>query len=184
MPNGTVLQTLESSNISITHGTNSSLFINSAHVVQADILLENGVVHIIDDVLDPNVADIKPDTSRATSAPSPIISGSSLDDGKVPFTQFFPKEAASSSAATPAAAKSFGVYDIGSGAKGTGGGAHGRDLQARATGDAGGGVSMSVSQTSVGATFTAAVTGAGVRVQMSEVGLIAGVVVVVSGMLL
>ncbi|PQE15528.1 hypothetical protein CJF32_00006884 [Rutstroemia sp. NJR-2017a WRK4] len=58
-----------------------NVFVNSAKVVVADILVANGVVHVIDNVLNPN------NTSANPSATSAAYSGASTaTNGAVPFT--------------------------------------------------------------------------------------------------
>ncbi len=47
LPNGTVLKSAQGGSLTITIGGNS-LFVNSAKIVQQDLLLSNGVLHIID----------------------------------------------------------------------------------------------------------------------------------------
>ncbi|KAL2163368.1 hypothetical protein VTH06DRAFT_5425 [Thermothelomyces fergusii] len=51
----------------------NAVFVNSAEIVQADILLANGVAHLIDNVLDPARPDARPDLSLATRQP-PVFS--------------------------------------------------------------------------------------------------------------
>lgn len=47
LPNGTVLKSLQGGNLAITFASNS-IFVNSARVLQQDLLLSNGVMHVID----------------------------------------------------------------------------------------------------------------------------------------
>lgn len=56
--NGTVLTTLNGANLTITIGEEGRIFVNSARVTIADILVANGVVHVIDEVLNPGNATI------------------------------------------------------------------------------------------------------------------------------
>lgn len=56
--NGTVLTTLNGQNLTITIGEEGRIFVNSARVTIADILVANGVVHVIDEVLNPGNATI------------------------------------------------------------------------------------------------------------------------------
>jgi len=46
--------------------SNNSIYANSARLVHADILLSNGVVHMIDDVLSPKPASAQPDVTTNT----------------------------------------------------------------------------------------------------------------------
>lgn len=73
----TSLPTLQGEDVQITISDDGAVFVNQARVINADILIENGVVHVIDDVLSPANADAEPNTS----------SGSTTDVGTVvPFT--------------------------------------------------------------------------------------------------
>jgi uncharacterized surface protein with fasciclin (FAS1) repeats len=56
--NGTVLTTLNGQNLTITVGDEGRIFVNSARVTIADVLVANGVVHVIDEVLNPSNATI------------------------------------------------------------------------------------------------------------------------------
>ena len=56
--NGTVLTALNGQNLTITIGEEGRVFVNSARVTIADILVANGVVHVIDEVLNPSNATI------------------------------------------------------------------------------------------------------------------------------
>ncbi|KAK4185460.1 FAS1 domain-containing protein [Podospora australis] len=60
-----------------------NVWVNSAKVVQANVLIANGVVHVIDGVLNPANADAQP--NPAASSPAPAFSGASSTGG-VPFT--------------------------------------------------------------------------------------------------
>lgn len=63
---------------------NGTIWVNSAKVTVPDILIPNGVVHVIDGVLNPNNTSAAPDTA-ATSATAAFSGASSGTDG-VPFT--------------------------------------------------------------------------------------------------
>ncbi|KAK4098054.1 Fasciclin-domain-containing protein [Parathielavia hyrcaniae] len=54
--------------VSITRHTNF-IFVNSAEIIQTDILLSNGLVHMIDNVLSPDESDARPDVSLTTAQP-------------------------------------------------------------------------------------------------------------------
>ncbi|KAI9837700.1 MAG: hypothetical protein M1819_006633 [Sarea resinae] len=47
LPNGTILKSLQGGNLTVRFGSNS-LYVNSAKIIQQDILLANGVMHVID----------------------------------------------------------------------------------------------------------------------------------------
>lgn len=112
--NGTTLKTHQGNNLTITF-TSNSLFVNSARVLQQDILISNGVVHVIDNVLDYNATGVQPVPAVATAPP--VIPGSALSDNVVPYATFLPTNITSYAAAT-AGASTFGVDDIGAGTTG------------------------------------------------------------------
>ena len=56
--NGTVLTTLNGQNLTITIGDEGRIFVNNARVTIPDILVANGVVHVIDEVLNPGNATV------------------------------------------------------------------------------------------------------------------------------
>jgi uncharacterized surface protein with fasciclin (FAS1) repeats len=97
------LQTVQGTNLTITV-IDDEVFVNSARVVVADVLVANGVVHVIDNVLNPNNATATADPSEESG--SPAFSGaSSVSD--VPFTSGVPTPTAS--AATESAPGATGV---------------------------------------------------------------------------
>jgi len=60
---------------------NGTIFVNAARIINADILIANGVIHVIDSVLNPN----------NTAGPNPTMTGvatafSGASSGTVPFT--------------------------------------------------------------------------------------------------
>ncbi|KAK0636093.1 FAS1 domain-containing protein [Bombardia bombarda] len=59
------------------------MFVNGARIVQTNILVNNGVVHVIDNLLNPAHADARPDPTAATQAPA--FAGATTTGG-VPFT--------------------------------------------------------------------------------------------------
>lgn len=94
--NGTVLPSLQGGNLTITFASNS-LFVNQARIIQGDLLLANGVMHILDSVLDYNASGVQPNPQLPTAAP--IITGSALPDNQVPFTSNLPSSVTSFSGA-------------------------------------------------------------------------------------
>lgn len=107
LKNDTSLTTAEGagSKVGITLHTNF-VFVNSAQLIQTDVLLSNGVVHIIDNVLDYNQAGARPDVSETTQAPVFKVAGTQTETGTAlptPFTSYIPCTAACpvSGAATP-----------------------------------------------------------------------------------
>ncbi|KAL8952869.1 MAG: hypothetical protein Q9222_001227 [Ikaeria aurantiellina] len=110
--NGTVLRTRAGQNLTITFASNS-LFVNQARILQQDLLLSNGVMHVIDNFLDPDAPSVTANPEIATAPP--LLQGTSLSENVVPFTSFLPTSVTSfdTSSATPTS--SFGVSDIGKG---------------------------------------------------------------------
>jgi uncharacterized surface protein with fasciclin (FAS1) repeats len=66
---------------------NGSVYVNSAKVVVADVLVANGVVHVIDNVLNPNNTSAMPDPAQQTQ--SAAFAGAS-SASSVPFTSGVP----------------------------------------------------------------------------------------------
>ena len=81
LSNGTVVPTLGGGNLTVTI-SNGSVFVNSARVINSDILVSGGVVHIIDAVLNPNNTAI-----AAGNETTPVVAYSGASsEGSVPFT--------------------------------------------------------------------------------------------------
>ncbi|KAJ9602380.1 hypothetical protein H2200_013235 [Cladophialophora chaetospira] len=87
----TSLQTVQGANITITV-IDDEVFVNSARVVVADVLVANGVVHVIDNVLNPENATATANPSEETG--SPAFSGAS-SASDIPFTSGVPTPTAS-----------------------------------------------------------------------------------------
>lgn len=83
--NGTIYTTLQGGNITIRQASNSN-FVNSARVLQTDLLIANGVMHVIDNVLNPNGTGAVP--NPAIGPQGPAMTGSNLAD--TPFTSIIP----------------------------------------------------------------------------------------------
>ncbi|KAL2162941.1 hypothetical protein VTH06DRAFT_6777 [Thermothelomyces fergusii] len=81
-----------------------ALFVNSARVLIADILVANGVVHIIDGVLNPANTTATPDPNAATQPPA--FNGASSATGGVPFTSAVASTTTVSVSSTPTASPS------------------------------------------------------------------------------
>jgi transforming growth factor-beta-induced protein len=73
LQNGSILTTQSSQQIHVRKAGNN-VYINSAQVMQSDILLANGVLHIIEHVLNPEAPDILPNPEVATQAPAFAVS--------------------------------------------------------------------------------------------------------------
>ncbi|KAF3351117.1 Histone H2B [Verticillium dahliae VDG2] len=80
---GTMLRTLSGAMVSV-RVQGGSVFVNSARVVMADVITSNGVVHVLDNVLNPAATQLTPDVSRQTQAPAFDGAQKSNQD---PFTQ-------------------------------------------------------------------------------------------------
>ena len=83
--NGTIFTSLQGQNITVRQASNSN-FVNSARVLQTDLLIANGVMHVIDNVLNPNGTGAVPDPAVGSQAPA--MTGTSLAD--TPFTGIIP----------------------------------------------------------------------------------------------
>ncbi|KAI4169824.1 MAG: hypothetical protein LQ343_005373 [Gyalolechia ehrenbergii] len=112
IPNGTVLRTRAGQNLTITFASNS-LFVNQARVLQQDLLLSNGVMHVIDNFLDPNAPSVTANPEIPTGPP--LLQGTSLSDNVVPFTSYLPTSVTSFDTASASATGSFAASDIGKG---------------------------------------------------------------------
>lgn len=88
-----VLATLQGSNLTIRRDGNQ-LFVNSARVILGDVLVGNGVVHVIDNVLNPSNTSATPDPAAATQAPAfagvTPVADIPFTSGIVPTTTFVP----------------------------------------------------------------------------------------------
>jgi len=97
---GAVVATIQGSDVTITINANG-VFVNDAQVIVADIIADNGVVHVIDAVLLPpaqtsSVLDIIVNSPDHTTLEAAVIAAG-LDgtlDGPGPFTVFAPTDAA------------------------------------------------------------------------------------------
>lgn len=78
----TTLQTVNGASVTITVN-NGTVFVNSARVLIPDVLVANGVVHVIENVLNPANATATPDPAMSTQVPA--FSGAS-SASNVPFT--------------------------------------------------------------------------------------------------
>ncbi|KZF21580.1 FAS1 domain-containing protein [Xylona heveae TC161] len=117
MPNGTELKSLQGTNLTVRFAANS-WFINSAKIIQSDLLLANGVLHVLDNsVLDYHGPGAFPNPVIPTQPP--LILGSSVP--YLPFSTDVPKTASSFSSASSTASGS-GASKSGSAATSTGNG--------------------------------------------------------------
>ncbi|KAI7339160.1 hypothetical protein KC315_g1373 [Hortaea werneckii] len=101
--NGTTLRTLQGNNLTMSFNSNS-YFLNSARITTTDILIANGVIHVIDNVLSPNVTTAMPNPTSFTQAPVlPTTGVSNFNSSMAPFTTFLPDYVPSSSSNTATA---------------------------------------------------------------------------------
>ncbi|KAF9869890.1 fasciclin domain-containing protein [Colletotrichum karsti] len=80
----TSLTTLGGGNVTV-RVVDGSVFVNDAKVVVPNVLAANGVVHVIDNVLNPANATAQPDVTASTRPPA-YTEASTATDGSNPFT--------------------------------------------------------------------------------------------------
>lgn len=68
----------------------NSYFVNQARIVAEDILIYNGVFHVIDGVLSPDDADVMPNPTSATAAPVLPTNKGKVNGSDAPFTTYMP----------------------------------------------------------------------------------------------
>ncbi|KAF2712057.1 FAS1 domain-containing protein [Pleomassaria siparia CBS 279.74] len=81
LQSGTMLQTILGQNLAITI-ENGTVFVNAARVITPNVLVANGVVHIIDNVLNPSNTEVA-NSTQASGAPAYTATASASED---PFT--------------------------------------------------------------------------------------------------
>lgn len=84
LENGTSLTTLQGNNVTVTIEDDDDIFINGAKVVIPDVLVANGVVHVIDNVLNPENSTATAPEGGAESGSPAFEGASSASD--IPFT--------------------------------------------------------------------------------------------------
>jgi hypothetical protein len=107
LKNASSLATADKGNkLTITRHTNF-IYINAAEIIQSDILISNGLVHMIDNVLNPDESDSRPDVTLTTAqAPvftpvGPTETGTTVP---IPFTSNLPCTVSCPVSQNPAAA--------------------------------------------------------------------------------
>lgn len=85
LTNATTLDTLLPGNKVMIRQAGNNKYVNAAQIVQPDILLANGIMHIISDVLNPAAAAEVPDPAKGTQAPA--FATSKVEN---PFTSALP----------------------------------------------------------------------------------------------
>ena len=104
--NGTVLESITGGSLTISFSSNS-WFINSARLLTSDLLLANGVMHVIDNVLSPSETTAKPNPSLATQVPVLSTAGS-FNISAAPFTTFLPNTINTNAPTSTAGGDSYG----------------------------------------------------------------------------
>jgi uncharacterized surface protein with fasciclin (FAS1) repeats len=107
LENGTTLTTLSGNNLTITIGEEGRIFVNSARVTIADVLVANGVVHVIDEVLNPGnttIADPSDDEGEPGFPGASAVSDAPFTSGQPSATTSI--NDAATSAAAPGASSS------------------------------------------------------------------------------
>lgn len=90
MLKNSTIKASDGTDLKITVENNGAVFVNAARVTVPDILVGNGVVHVVNQVLNPDNTSQAPDPS-ATTPPTPAFNGgSSASGGSVPFTSDVP----------------------------------------------------------------------------------------------
>ncbi|KAH6651800.1 FAS1 domain-containing protein [Truncatella angustata] len=89
----TMLKTLQGGTLTVRQ-ENGALYINNAKIIVADILTSNGVVHVINNVMNPLATTLLPDTARATpvadfAGASPVVNAP-FTSGIQPTTTIVP----------------------------------------------------------------------------------------------
>ena len=119
LTNGTSLPTVQGTNVTVTI-EGDSVFVNSARVLVPDVLVANGVVHVIDGVLNPGNATAAPNPSASGNS-GPAFAGAS-SAANAPFTSGVPTPTSSVATAvatmTATAASGSGAAASGSGSEG------------------------------------------------------------------
>ena len=98
LQNGTSLRTMEGANVTITIDK-GEIYVNSARVSTPNVLVANGVVHVIDNVLNPANATAKPNPTASTQTPA--FSSASSTGTNVPFTSGVPTPTSSINTEAP-----------------------------------------------------------------------------------
>ena len=88
--NATSLTMLNGATADLTFFSNS-YFLNSARLLTTDILIANGVIHMLDNVLSPAHAAAQPNPTSATQAPVlPTVAAQGFNSSIAPFTTYLP----------------------------------------------------------------------------------------------
>jgi uncharacterized surface protein with fasciclin (FAS1) repeats len=82
---------------------NGTVYVNSAKVIQANILVNNGVIHVIDNVLNPQNSTASPNPTASTQGPA--FTGAT-SASSIPFTSGIPAPTSTAPIATAAKSSS------------------------------------------------------------------------------
>lgn len=99
MLSNTSVTTLNGGQVTITVYPDGSVFVNNARVVMADVFVKNGVVHVIDGVLNPSNSSASPDPSNTTPA---VHYSGAAGGSDTPFTSGVPTPTLTSAAGNDA----------------------------------------------------------------------------------
>ncbi|CAK3848114.1 Hypothetical predicted protein [Lecanosticta acicola] len=108
--NDTTLHTMNNKTLSMRFLPNS-FFVNQARVLTQDILLYNGVLHIIDGVLSPNSTDRLPNPTSATQMPvlPTNPNAAQMNVSMPPFTTYLPNDVSTEVPTTTATLDGYAV---------------------------------------------------------------------------
>lgn len=87
--NATTLPTLANTSLEMRFFPNS-YFVNQARIVAQDVLVYNGVFHVIDGVLSPDDANVMPNPTSATAVPVLPTNGGKVNGSEAPFSTYMP----------------------------------------------------------------------------------------------
>lgn len=90
----TSLPTLQGSELDITVDPSGAVFVDGARVINTDVLLANGVLHVIDAVLSPDAQDTQPGEDAIPTGPASVVP---FTDGVEPETSVYSELSATTS---------------------------------------------------------------------------------------
>ena len=85
----TSLPTLNGKEVEITITDDGAVFVNSARVINADVLIANGVLHVIDEVLNPAKPDVQPNENIPVNPATSVGTVVPFTSGVQPETEIF-----------------------------------------------------------------------------------------------
>ncbi|KAK6435576.1 hypothetical protein LTR95_008242 [Oleoguttula sp. CCFEE 5521] len=114
--NDTTITTLQGASLTLTFSSNS-WFVNSARIINQDLLLSNGVMHVLDNVLSPNATNAQPVPASATQAPVlQTTLAAEFNSSMAPFTTNLPNAVVTTEQGTDGYVGSVTVGGTGGGA--------------------------------------------------------------------